>query len=994
MANTSASLAVGSGGHLDMAEIFQLLESSDLSVLDETVALVRDNLGSITEPWLLNGLVDYYIQSGNLLARNLLCMVRQQQYKALMNKIDDYLQKVATRLKALSLLGYIVRSEPIWAHHIISTKTFQSVIKCLQVDTDLPTITSALYVTVTLLPKVASQVPSFLNGLCAIYVRLVAWHTIKPVGADGINLLHLHAAVYALFLCLYGMYPCFFTKYLQQHFQVASTSNKASNLTEKEKETVFENSVKPMLDQVRLHPRLICDSSDVELSSEKWRKLESQDIIADISKVTLDATENSGLLQTTENTETEEPVSFRPCGKKNLMNLKCKIARADSDNMSSGQSLASPLTGQEFIWSPSVAIGLSTPPQSRGISPTPYSNQLDSSQLTARFQALQVATDLSSVDAESSNRPFSLNMTSNDGFVPNRPHQTSSSTSTPLKHFAPLLFAANQSPSLSQQSPPLRDSDNKRNHRSGGRVEEFSPTVSGGPALIFDEPLSNPNKNVETLELTKFPKMVEIVSGTGNPEQDACDKESHQNPLPLTTQLLSSGQNIDDAFVHITCAPGQDPIREFTPGLQPSEDYQTTINKPTETSEFIPEGSTSAQKLLNLSSGDRYIEKSPNELLDLHIQLIVEAYTRCRDKVPISGNKDPEWQQGTDGPTGHSSSAEMMYLRSEVLQMHCAMLYERHRREQHALRARKLMRKVFQLQEKIDEMEDRRITEKEFREKVKQQIEAHGVEMEILRAELKEIKSKNEDLEKDKMKLEQEKKSLGDECGSLKDEVAKLGSKLFALEQQLKKNNFESDKAGKLELELTELQTHLFESRIANGLLEDELKQVKGNSKARAMEAKLLSEAYERDLEALKTTSLRDKTLLEVVTAKADQLESELQRKDLLLAEQKKYLENVKSLARGQIQAMEAKYSAQKHISQRLEIQVLELFNKLSLIEGEMAVRERTHLSSGPRSIQPVSALQSHGQHQHILGSSPQLSPPIRDSPLADSGLWSRQNNG
>ena len=47
-----------------------------------------------------------------------------------------------------------------------------------------------------------------------------------------------------------------------------------------------------------------------------------------------------------------------------------------------------------------------------------------------------------------------------------------------------------------------------------------------------------------------------------------------------------------------------------------------------------------------------------------------------------------------------------------------------------------------------------------------------------------------------------EKKSLGDECGSLKDEVAKLGSKLFALEQQLKKNNFESDKAGKLELEV------------------------------------------------------------------------------------------------------------------------------------------------------------------------------------------------
>ena len=49
---------------------------------------------------------------------------------------------------------------------------------------------------------------------------------------------------------------------------------------------------------------------------------------------------------------------------------------------------------------------------------------------------------------------------------------------------------------------------------------------------------------------------------------------------------------------------------------------------------------------------------------------------------------------------------------------------------------------------------------------------------------------------------------------------------------------------------------------------------------------------------------------------------------------------------------MEAKYNAQKHICQRLEIQVMELFGRLSAIEGEMAVTERTHLTSGPRSIQ------------------------------------------
>uniref|UniRef100_H2YEQ7 Hamartin n=1 Tax=Ciona savignyi TaxID=51511 RepID=H2YEQ7_CIOSA len=257
-------MATSSIGHMDMAEIYHLLDSTDLSVLEETTALVRDNLGSVQEPWLLHGLVDYFMQSGNIIARNLLCMVRQHQHKILMNKVDDYLQKVNTRFKALCLFGHIVRNEPIWTHLIISTRPFQTVLKCLQVDTDLPTITSALYIMATLLPKVASQVCNYLPTLFSIYVRLVSWHTIKPAGANEANLIHLHTSVYALFLCLYGMFPCSFTRFLQQHFQPHNTtSNKGTS--EKERARIFENSVQPMLDQVRLHPRLITDTHDIEV---------------------------------------------------------------------------------------------------------------------------------------------------------------------------------------------------------------------------------------------------------------------------------------------------------------------------------------------------------------------------------------------------------------------------------------------------------------------------------------------------------------------------------------------------------------------------------------------------------------------------------------------------------------------------------------------------------------------------------------------------------
>ena len=37
-------------------------------------------------------------------------------------------------------------------------------------------------------------------------------------------------------------------------------------------------------------------------------------------------------------------------------------------------------------------------------------------------------------------------------------------------------------------------------------------------------------------------------------------------------------------------------------------------------------------KLLNLKSRSKYIEKTPNELLDMHISLVAEAYDKYRDK--------------------------------------------------------------------------------------------------------------------------------------------------------------------------------------------------------------------------------------------------------------------------------------------------------------------------------------------------------------------------
>ena len=81
------------GVHLDLSEknnteLFQLLESSDLNVLEGAILLIRENLGSTTDSTFLHGLIDYYIQSGNSFARDSLCMIRQHQHKVSGFKIN------------------------------------------------------------------------------------------------------------------------------------------------------------------------------------------------------------------------------------------------------------------------------------------------------------------------------------------------------------------------------------------------------------------------------------------------------------------------------------------------------------------------------------------------------------------------------------------------------------------------------------------------------------------------------------------------------------------------------------------------------------------------------------------------------------------------------------------------------------------------------------------------------------------------------------------
>ncbi|XP_010225695.1 PREDICTED: hamartin-like [Tinamus guttatus] len=91
----------------------------------------------------------------------------------------------------------------------------------------------------------------------------------------------------------------------------------------------------------------------------------------------------------------------------------------------------------------------------------------------------------------------------------------------------------------------------------------------------------------------------------------------------------------------------------------------------------------------------------------------------------------------------------------------------------------------------------------------------------------------------------------------------------------------------------------------------------------------MLHSAFRKELEKAKFCVQQQSQRLDASQKRIAELESQLAKKDHLFLEQKKYLEDVKIQARGQLQAVESRYKAQKRITQAFELEILDLFGRL-----------------------------------------------------------------
>ncbi|XP_050300814.1 hamartin isoform X1 [Anthonomus grandis grandis] len=263
-------------------KIIDMLESGDKEVVKEAKKTIWDLFSRVQDPWLINGLYDYYLSTNSVRCMEVLITLKEPHQHFLFDKLCDSVTNPKTNLKvrvqAFTLLGHIARSQPTWLQKLPDHSLFKEILKYLLKETELLPLISALLLLIVLLPMFPSSIGKHLEDIFDIFSRLAAWNSHVPGKLVEDQMIHLQVALYALFLRLYGMYPGNFLSYLRSNFKDRNNP-------------VFCHTIKPMMDTVKMHPSLVTTSKENETTTERWKKMGVHDVIVECERFSLDITD-------------------------------------------------------------------------------------------------------------------------------------------------------------------------------------------------------------------------------------------------------------------------------------------------------------------------------------------------------------------------------------------------------------------------------------------------------------------------------------------------------------------------------------------------------------------------------------------------------------------------------------------------------------------------------------------------------------------------------
>ncbi|XP_021049482.1 hamartin isoform X2 [Mus pahari] len=955
----------------NIGELLSMLDSSTLGVRDDVTTIFKESLNSERGPMLVNTLVDYYLETNSQPVLHILTTLQEPHDKHLLDKINEYVGKAATRLPVLSLLGHVVRLQPSWKHKLSQAPLLPSLLKCLKMDTDVVVLTTGVLVLITMLPMIPQSGKQHLLDFFDIFGRLSSWCLKKPGHVTEVYLVHLHASVYALFHRLYGMYPCNFVSFLRSHYSM------------KENVETFEEVVKPMMEHVRIHPELVTGSKDHELDPRRWKTLETHDVVIECAKVSLDPTEasyedgysvshqlsacfphRSADVTTSPYVDTQNSYggsTSTPSSNSRLMLFSPPGQLPQGLSSTSTRLLPEPL--QASLWSPSAVCGMTTPPTSPGNVPADLSHPYSKAFGTTGGKGTPSGTPATSPppappcpqddcvhgpaaqasataprkeERTDSSRPY-LHRQSNDRGLEDPP---GSKGSVPLRNLPEFLGdLASEEDSIEKDKEEAAISK----ELSEITTAEADPGVPRGG---FDSPFYRDSLSGSQRKTQSAASGTQGSSVNPEPLHSSLDKHGPDTPKQAFTPIdppsgsahaSPAGDRDRQTSLEtsiLTPSPCKIPPQRgvsFGSGQLTPYDHLFEVALPKTACHFV---SKKTEELLKKVKGnpeeDCVPSTSPMEVLDRLIEQGAGAHSKELSRLSLP-SKSVDWTHFGD---------EIRTLRDQLLLLHNQLLYERFKRQQHALRNRRLLRKVIRaaaLEEHNAAMKDQlKLQEKDIQmwkvslqkeqARYSQLQEQRDTTVTQLHSQIRQLQHDREEFYNQSQELQTKLEDCRNMIAELRVELKKANNKVCHTELLLSQVSQKLSNSESVQQQMEFLNRQLLVLGEVNELY---LEQLQSKHPDTTKEVEMMKTAYRKELEKNRSHLLQQNQRLDASQRRVLELESLLSKKDHLLLEQKKYLEDVKSQASGQLLAAESRYEAQRKITRVLELEILDLYGRL-----------------------------------------------------------------
>ncbi|XP_072227488.1 TSC complex subunit 1b isoform X2 [Leuresthes tenuis] len=1020
----------------NVGDLLPLLETSDLHQLEEIRGLINEQLSTERGSMLLNGLVDYFLETNSAQAMHILSSVREPHDKHLLDKMNDCMTKQACRLPILTLLGHVVRKQPSWIHKIARYPLLLSLLKCLKTDTDVVVLITGVLVLITLLPMIPQAGKQHLWEYFDIFGRLASWNLKNPGHVSEVYLIHLQASVYSLFHRLYGMYPCNFVSYLRSHYSM------------KENMETFEEVVKPMLEHVRIHPELVTGTKDHELDPTRWKKYEIHDIVIECAKVSLDPKEASceeGYATMPENFYPQVHLRPQDCTSSPYTDLQSSYGSSSSTPFSTPrQPLPPPLSlppfsgtqssyrspqtsrrqnstcelnsscgGKDPLWSPSSLCGMATPPSSRGMSPNLELSH-SASHLPGRFHSTSggKGTPASSTPATSSPPPtlsddfpiISLPANTVQSSPPRKDRRQGETSKPVLVRQEPVRdaeknseaaanrdarTAENVSMTLTELSVFMKKQEldlqlrTEKEKEEAAITEELLKLTEDKQEQLglrgFDSPFCHTTETLtgcqtqdkdlsntqpggptqETHHAVSTPDKVEITANSSSvcSERGAARGDSRSSALEQSWSFQSCFTPIDHHLHRSPSAPDDDvgKFRLFSPSpcskTPAPAPYESLFDLalPRAASLFVGQKTSEAvhkaamERLLQREEGledgeeEGVVSASPLEVLDRLVQQGSDTHDKVLKRLPLP-SKSADWTHFG----GSAPQDELQTLRSQLLLLHNQLLYERYKREQHAVRNRRLLRRIINataLEEQNNAMKDQlnlqsvdilslRESLQVEQQRYRQLWDDRETVVTRLHSQIRQLQQARDDYYTKNQELQSKLQECQKRMDELEAELQRANNKVCHTGHLLNQMTIKLSNSESTQQQMSFLNKQLLLLGEAHKLSMQEM-QHSGTDNTK--ESLMLQLSYAKEVETLKQSLLVQGQKLEAAQQRVAELETHLSKKEHLIAEQKKFLEDVKCQAKAELQASDCRYQAQRRITQLLQTELLQLYSQVEV---------------------------------------------------------------